>query len=183
LLVAPTGARAVSLAAARASKPNQTRDNLSENQRQKRGTSAYRRPRFRYVNFPLSRRPSTHPYIVYTSWRSVGLSLSPPLRQRCRSRSQTNFQLNPSGTRRVFPRHLAMSGSIPARLEGRHCERENCFRALRKAAFPQRVRLFNVRSEQAPGFKKKRSLRFRRAQCSCHKTDTQGAAEAPLCQS
>ena len=149
-------ARAISQAAARASKPNQTRDNLSGNQRQKPGTPGRFRPLFRYANSPVSLELSTHLHFVYTSWRSLGLSLSPPLRQRCRSRSpnqkfsgepernETRISATPCGVQlnpRTFGRAALARESNPCALRA-------------NLRFSSVSVFFRVRSEQAPGFQK-----------------------------
>jgi hypothetical protein len=149
-------ARAISQVAARASEPNRTHANLSENQRQKNGTPARCRQRFRFANSLLSLEPSTHLRIAYTCWRSLGLSLSPPLRQRSRSRSpnqkfsgepernETRISATPCGIQlnpRTFRRAALARESSPC------ASRANL-------PFSSVSVFFRVRSEQAPGFEK-----------------------------
>jgi hypothetical protein len=149
-------ARAISQVAARASEPNRTHDNLSENQRQKHGIHARCRERFRYANSPVSLERSTHLHIVYTYWRSVGLSLSPPLRQRRRSRSpkqkfsgepernETHISATPCGVQ-LNPRTFRRAALA---------RESNCCAPRANLPFSSVSVFFRVRSEQAPGLQK-----------------------------
>jgi hypothetical protein len=159
VLLVRLSARAISQAAARASKSNRTRGNLSENQHSQTGTLRRYSRQFHCQPTPVS---LTTTHRLYTSWRFLGLSLSPPLRQRCRSRiARLIFQMKPNGTRRTSPRHLAMSSQSSNALKGGYEQTRAAVARSANLPFPNPSVFFHVRSEQAPASRKTVSSGFK----------------------